>query len=361
MDSPVPDGRTAVAQRDAIQGPHAVVPGQPAAHVDGDTGQAQDVTGSDGSITELVQGAPWTNLVEGPAVLWCAYFDSGMEALELAELLVRRCRARGVTVEIKGVDEYTSREELIDVHGVLCVFTSEPPNSRRPGNTPLFRQIVRDFRAIHPITAVDGFYPGSDRWHRVGVLEVFYTNHALDDPDCLALIAEACAGHPYTPGVPFTGDVFEVFEVGKAQQVRENDQVATAHAVLWKLLRRWGADTVDRARLARHEIEREVDMLDNPAKKAMYRPIPGIDHNQLWLVLHDTDARPPADPNKTEEENRDADSRFVANGARAVRVLVERLESTFEWFREPEELKRRGAQRHFARLYEALRTVTRRS
>jgi hypothetical protein len=113
----------------------------------------------------------------------------------------------------------------------------------------------------------------------------------------------------------------------------------------------------------RREIEHEVDVLENPAKKAMYRPIPGDDHkhNQLWLVLHDPDVRPPVDPNKTEEENHDADKVFVANGARAVRDLVKRLESTFEWFRQPEDLKRRGAQRHFARLYEALRAVTRNS
>lgn len=363
VDPHVPDSRAdaADAQRDAIQDPHAVMAGQPVADVDGDTGQDQHFTPSDALITEVQGTPPWTNRVGGPALLWRVYFDSGTAALELAELLIDRCRARGVTAEIKGVDEYTGREELIDVHGVLCVFTSEPPGSRRPDNTSRFRQIVGDFRAVHPITAVDGFYPGSDRWHRVRVLEVFYTDHALDDPDCLAIIEEACAGHPYTPDVPFNGDVFEVFEAGKAQQVKENDQVATAHATLWKLLRRWGVDTVDRARLVRHEIEREVDVLENPAKKAMYRPIRGVDHNQLWLVLHDGDARPPADPNKTKKENHDADTKFVANGARAVRDLVERLESTFEWFRQPEDLKRKYAQRHFARLYGALRTVTRQS
>jgi hypothetical protein len=101
---------------------------------------------------------------------------------------------------------------------------------------------------------------------RVAAAEVFYTDHALDDPDCFAIIEEACAGHPYTPDVPFNGDLFEVFE-GKAQQVKKNDQVATAHATLWKLLRRWCVDTVDRARLVRHEIEREVDVLDNPTRK----------------------------------------------------------------------------------------------
>jgi hypothetical protein len=100
--------------------------------------------------------------------------------------------------------------------------------------------------------------------------------------------------------------------------------------------------------------------LEDPAKKAIYRPSPGVDHNQLWLVLHDGDARPPADPNKIEKENHDAETNFVANGARVVRDLVKRLESSFEWFRQPEELKRRNARRHFARLYDALRTVTRR-
>jgi len=161
--------------------------------------------------------------------------------------------------------------------------------------------------------------------------------------------------------VPFTGDVFEVFEPGKARQVKENDQVAATHTTVWKMLRRWGVHDVDQARVIRHEVEREVDALESPAKRAMRLPIPGIDHNQLWLVLHDTDARPPADRNKTDEENAATEQKFVASGARAVRELVVRLEGDYEWFREPEDVKRRGAQRHFARLYDALRTVTRHS
>jgi hypothetical protein len=363
VDPHVPHGRADApgAQHDPEPDPPTVAPGQQAISVAVRTTPGRDITGGNTSVTELVQGPPWTNSLGGPAVLWRCYFDSGADALALADLLVDRCRAGGVTVEIKGVDEYTGRNELLGVRGLLCVLSSEPPNSPRPGNTVLFRRIVQDFRAKYPITAADGFHPGSDRWHRVGVLEVFYTDHALEDPDGLAIIEEACAGHPYTPGVTFTGDVFEVFEAGKAQQVKENDQVAATNAVVWKRLRRWGVDTVDRARIIRHEVEDEVDLLEDPRKKAMYRPHSEIDHNQLWLVLHDTEARPPADPNKTDEENHDANKLFVANGARAVRGLVERLESTYEWFREPNDVKRRGAQLHFARLYEALRTVTRNS
>jgi hypothetical protein len=127
---------------------------------------------------------------------------------------------------------------------------------------------------------------------------------------------------------------------------------------VWRLLRRWGITTTDLARSVRWEIEHELDILENPAKRAMYRPISGIEHNQLWLVLNKPHARPARDPNHTDEDHQAAQGRFVANGARAVRDLVERLEGTFEDFKQPEDLKRTGAQRQFAKLYDALRSVT---
>lgn len=293
--------------------------------------------------------------------MWRAYVGYGSATMDVLDVVVDQCPPKMVTVTVKSPDEYAGPEELIDVRGVLCVLTSEPPESQQPGEALLFRRIVRDFRDGRTITAVDGFYPGSGREHRVGVLQVLYTDHALNDPIYSEIIAEACHGHPYTPGVPFTGNVFEVFEPGKAQLVKKNDQLAVAHATLRKRLRRWGVDDIERARLLRREIEHEVDALEKPGKRAMYRPIPGIHRNRLWLVLHDTDARPPADANKTEEENHKTEELYVANGARAVRTLVERLEFTFEWFRQPEDTKARGAQNHFAQLYDALRIITRTS
>lgn len=349
-------------QRDARKDLDPVVPGQLATPVDSAAGQDEIGSLSSKSIMDRVQNAPWLSGAGGPAVLYRAYYDydpSAAGALVFAEHLIDLCRPRGVTVEIEGVDSYNGIDELRGVHGVFCVFSSAPQELWRPDNTARFRRIVRDFRAIYPLSAVDGFYPDSDRWHRVGVIEAFYTDHALGNPDCLEVIQEACAGHPYAPGMPFTGQIFEVFEPGKAQRVKENDQIAANNVVLWKKLRRWGVDSGDRAQLIRDETEREVDALEDPGKRAMYRPIPGRDHNQLWLVLHDTGARPPIDPDKTTEENHEAAEKFVANSARAVRNLVKRLEETYEWFRQPEDLKRRGAQHHFARLYQALRNVRR--
>jgi hypothetical protein len=342
------------ATHDNDPDPHAIMPGQQATDADSaPADQPPAITESDPQIAEVEHGVPWANRSGGPAVLWRLYFDTGTEALELAEHLVELCRPHGVTVGIKGIDEYLDHRELAGVHGVLCVFTSEPPDSPRPGVPDRFLTIVRDFRADNPITAVDGFYPDSDRWHRVRVVQVFYTDQALND--------EACAGHPYTPGVPFTGNVFEIFEPGKAEQVKDNDRAAATQINHWKRLRRWGIDTIDRARTIRDEIEHEVHRLEDPGKRAMYRPIPTEDHNQLWLVLHKTNTRPPANPNKTDEENHKTGELFVANGARAVRKLVERLEDTYDWFRQPEDLKVRGAQEHFARLYNILRTITRHS
>jgi hypothetical protein len=302
---------------------------------------------------------PWITRSGGPAHLWRLYFDSGKGALELAEFLGELCLPRHVTLDIRGVDEYAGRQELYDVRGVLFVLTEQTADPQRTGNLAMFERIERDFRALHPVDAVDGFRPDSDTWHRVAVLVMLYTDPVLDNPACVDLLRKACASYVYTPGTPFVENVFEVFEAGKAQLVKDSDQVVTDQTAMWKYLRRWGVDSPERARLARHEVEGQIDAYDDPAKPALYRPIPGLDHNQLWLVLYDGETRPAIDPDKTAEENQKAETTFVANGARVVRDVVTHLEASFDWFHQPEDLKRRGAQRHFARLYDFLRTVTR--
>ncbi|GAB1512559.1 SAV_2336 N-terminal domain-related protein [Actinophytocola sp. KF-1] len=141
--------------------------------------------------------------------------------------------------------------------------------------------------------------------------------------------------------------------------VNETDRITSTHGALWQFLRRWGITTQQQARTALNAIEREVDSFEDPRKPALYRPIRGVEHNQLWLVLHEGSTRPAADPDRTDDENTANKQRFVANSARAVREAVKHLEVEFGWFRQPEDLKHRDTQRHFGQLYDALRTVTR--
>lgn len=363
MDPHAPDGQAADddSRRDTGQDAGTVVPGEPAASVSEDADEDEILALGAESAIERVADVPWLSPTGGPALLYRAYFDSDPSAgaLNLANLLYEECRPKGVTVEIKGVDEYTGIEELKDVRGIFCVFSSAPRSSWRTDSTAAFRQIVKDFRAQNPIRAVDGYYPESTRWQSVRTVQAFYADDdALEDPHCQWIIEDACAAHRYMRDVPPTGKIFEILKPGMAQLAKKNDRVAANNISHWRRLRLWGIESKDQAQVIRYEIEREVDLLENPGKRAMYRPIPGKAHNQLWLVLHDTDARPPANPHKTDKENHEDADKFVANSARAVRDLVNRLESTYEWFRQPEDMKRRGAQRHFARLYDILRTVS---
>lgn len=360
MDQHAPDGHAPDDGSHHNDDQDKAWPGEPAAPVSDDADGAEfDVLAAESTV-ERVAHAPWLSPAGGPAVRYLAYvdFDPSAGVEEQAELLVETCQPHGISVEVKGVDEYRNADELKYPYGIFCVLSSSPRKLWRPGNPALFRRIINDFRALHPIRAADGFLAGSERWHRVRVVQVFHTDDALEDEDCRWIIDQACARYNYTPGVPFAGNIFDIFKPGMAQLIKESDRVTTSNLALWRFLLRWGVDSANHAQIIRDEIEKEVGSLEDTRKRAMYRPIDGIDQNQLWLVLHDTEARPPADPNKTTEENAEDVEKFVANGARAVRVLVKRLESTYSWFQQPENAKRRGGQAQFARLYDALRSVT---
>lgn len=294
MDPHVPDDHVA-EQPGADPAPARVAAGPEADDQARHRQQEHDLAaGDDLGPPGTVDGSPWTTADGRPAVPWRIFFDTGTAAMDLAYELADLCRDRGgVSAEIKAVDEYDGAPDLIDVPGVVLVFSSDPPGSLQPSNPATLARIARDFRDSRRLPAIDGFYPGSDRWHRVGVLTVRYTDHALDDPVLREIIGKACAPHPYTPGQPFTGDLFEVFQPGKARLVRENDQLAVANDIVWKRLRRWGVNDIEQARTIRWEIDTELDTLENRNKRAMYRPIPGNDHNQLWLVLHDPTPVPP--------------------------------------------------------------------
>lgn len=353
------------ARRSTSQDPDPVATGgdlQTAAcpHHDLDVAAGLDRAGRAGGDVAawLDPRAHWINRWGGPATLWRLYVDSGVDAERIADHFEQLAPSRGVYVDAKPVDEYGGRADLADVPGLVCVLSSEAPGSRRLPKTAQMLTIARDFRALRPTTAADGFRGGPDVWHRVGLLVACYTDYNLDDPHGRDLIDLACLCCPYTPGLPLTTDPFMVLQPGKAQQLKQRDQIAATSALLWRYVNRWGVTTLEQARQLRPAIDHEVDILETPTKRAMYRPLPDVEHNQLWLVLHDLDARPAADPILTEEESRAAADKFVGTGARAVRDAVAHLEAQFPWFSEPESIKRKHAQRHFNRLYHALWALT---
>ncbi len=159
-------------------------------------------------------------------------------------------------------------------------------------------------------------------------------------------------------GSPFEGNLFEVLEPGKAELVKKNDEMVTLKAGLWKKLRAWGIDDLERAWVIRNGIDQEILRLDNPEKKALFRPIRDIRHNQLWLALHKPELRPPVDPEATPEENARVAKLYVDNSARAIRDAVANLNNQFEWFNKPDKATRRGGSHIFADMYSVLRAIT---
>jgi hypothetical protein len=325
--------------------------------VNGGYEQQKKIAVSDGKVTRRVQVARHVTPLGGPAHQWNVYCDAGLGAEVLAGQLGDLCAPRGVHCVVKTVDDYDGPSELKFVQGVVFVFPSEPMSKNRPSKMPAFRAIEDDFRDERPTTAIQGYCKDPSLSLLVGVVQVLYTDAALDDEIARGILARACATHPYTPETSFEGNLFEIFEPGKAETVKKNDEMVTTNADLWRTLRRWGIENLGQAWAIRNGIEREVLRYDDRDKKALYRPIEGEDHNQLWLVLHKPDLRP-ADPDATPEQNSNAAKLFVSNSARAVRDTVTNLKAECEWFRQPPEANRRGGTGKFADMYHVLRAVT---
>jgi hypothetical protein len=322
----------------------------------GDVQRNDAEEGVDHSFTHPGPDAPWLTPAGGPAVPWQVVYGPGTASEDVALIVAEQCAARGVGAVLRTLDEYPTTG-LKGFQGLLLVLPSAPPAQGKEPKWKAFRRIAEDFRA-RTIKAAEAFVPGSDCWQKAGVLQVFYTDDALDDPDALALIHDACAVHSFTPDTPFTADLFEVYQPGSAQS-KTKDQVAVARASNWRQLTAWGIDTVEFARVIKRAIDKRRDELDDPNKRAMYRPIPDIDMNRLDLVLFRPDATPPADPGSTVDERKKALDTFRDNGARAVRVLVDEMEKAHPPFaRPPAKAGRRDAQPAFTKLYQLLRVVT---
>jgi hypothetical protein len=295
-------------------------------------------------------------LAGGPAVPALVVYGPGTASEDVALAVAEQCAPRGVRAVVRTLEEYASTG-LKGFPILMLVLPSAPPPRGQEPKWKAFQAIAEDFRA-RTIKAAEAFVPGSDCWQKAGVLEVFFTDDALDDSTALALINDACASHHFSPGVPFTADVFEVYQPGSAQ-TKARDQVAAARASNWRQLNAWRIETVEFARTIKRAIDNRRDEIDAKKPPAMYRPIRGIDMNRLDLVLLKPDARPPADPGSTEEERKKAADIFRENGARAVRDLVKELTKAYPPFAQPPaKAGRKDAQPAFAKLYSLLRIVT---
>lgn len=360
MHPHVPDSSAAnnAPQRAAQQPSRAVSPGQGATGVtaDTDTDSLDSATLRDEEVTQRPLVARHVTPLGGPAHEWHVYYDIGPTAEELAKRVSELCPGRGVYCVVKTVDDYRDSSELKFVQGVVFVFSSEPASKNR--KMKKFKEIEDDFRHERPTTAVQGYVKDPSLSRLVGVLQVLYTDHALEDKTAQGILLRACATHPYTPGNPFEGNLFEVFEPGKAELVKMKDEMVSSNAEMWRQFRRWGVRDMDQAWAIRTGFEREVLRCEDRDKKALYRPIKDVQRNQLWLALNDPEHRPPADPDATPEENAKAARLFVANSARAVRDALANLKAEFGWFDPPTEATRRGATDKVATFYQTLRSAT---
>lgn len=295
----------------------------------------------------------------GPAVLVPVVYGVGVAAEAAAETVVEQL-APWVRAELFGVEEVSPA--VLDVHGLVIVLSSDVGGRQKP----LFRElraVGEQLRAARPLTSADAFRPGSSNWHRASTLWVLYTDEALGDPDARALVEMACASYVYTPGVPFTGDLLEIYESGVAQARRRKDPMEAATMTNWAWLGAWGIHDVAFATTIKKAIEARCRELDAPGSPKMARPIPGVEMNRLELVLFAPERKPTADPALTPEEQKREETNFVATGARAVRLHLAKLTQTYAGtdtpFQVPERYRgAKNSQSLYRRLYLTLRAVT---
>ncbi len=128
------------------------------------------------------------------------YYDAGQDAQDLAESLTEVRAGRGVHCVVATIDDYDSPSELKFVQGVVFVFSSV--STSRFTKMPLFKKIEDHFREERPVTAVQGYDKVPSLSHHVGLLQVIYTDHVLDNGIARDILRRACATHSYTPGSP---------------------------------------------------------------------------------------------------------------------------------------------------------------
>jgi hypothetical protein len=289
-------------------------------------------------------------------VPWLVVYGLGTASEEVAVAIAQMCPVRCVDPVLLTLDEALpiSRKGY---KGLVLVLPSAPPPRGQEPRWKDYRTLAEDFRA-RTLPAVEAFFPGSTCSQEAGVLQVVYPEDALADPGVVDLIKDACDRHPFSEGVPFTGDVFRIFQPGMAQIVR-NDEVAAAVSDIWRGLRAWGIGDLEQARIIKVAVDKRRDELDHDAKKpTLHRPIPEVDKNRLDLVLFHPEVLPPVDPDSTVEEQENAVKTFKTNGARVVRVLVADLVRDNPWFHGPKgKAGTKNAQERFAELYRLLRTV----
>lgn len=298
----------------------------------------------------------WVSENGTPMVPWLVVYGLGPASEEVAEAIAEQCAGRCVRAVLHTLDE-AATFTLSGFMGLVLVLPSVPPPRGQEHRWKEYRKLADRFRERN-LSAAEAFVLRSGCWERAGVLTVVYTEDALADPAALELIKNACASHAFVAGVPFTGDLFAIFQPGMAQ-IKTADQVAAAVADNWRRLRAWGIDTVEKARIIKTAVDDRRDQLDHDAKKpAMHRPIRDVDMNRLDLVLFRPTALLPAEPDSTDDERTNAAENFRANGARVVRKLVEALERDYPWFHCPrDKAGKKFAQARFAEMYKLLRTV----
>ncbi|WP_410586353.1 hypothetical protein [Amycolatopsis sp. lyj-23] len=295
----------------------------------------------------------------GPAALIPVVYGIGVATEAAAEAVMGQL-APWVRTRLVGVEEVTPA--VLDVHGLVIVLSSDVGGRQKPRFREL-RQVGERFRAARPLTAADAFVPGSGNWHRASTLWVLYTDEALGDPDARALVEMACASYVFAPGVPFTGDLLELYESGVAQARRRKDPAEAVTMTNWAWLGSFGIHDVAFATTIKNAIEARCRECDDPASPKMARPIPGVEMNRLELVLFAPDHKPPADPALTPKEQEREATNFTATGARAVRLHLVKLTQTFAGTDTPFEVperyrKAKNKQPLYRRLYLTLRAVT---
>lgn len=254
----------------------------------------------------------------GPA--WLVVESPGVIAGAVADAAVAQCEARGLIAEKIGIDEL-GLTDLNCYSGLVVTLPDDVPNTA--AGRQMLRKLAsaaRRYRAQRRVgiaAVLDGL-PG----YSAGVVQIVGRPMVLTYAEIRALEdVGICKTHRLDP--TSTSPEVDVFSVYTPEPLSTPEsQIDRNIRTAWEFLRTWNVTTHDEVWLVWRIIEECIQHYENPTFKALHRPVPGVELNQLQLVLFEPNMQAPRKSGDPQEDH----TKWVSDGARAARYTIKRIQ-----------------------------------